>query len=479
MGIRITQDVLYRNSLYYMQRGLRKVEQAQMPLLTGNRIDNPSDDPYGTVRVIKLKEEQANLENYQNNIDMVTGWQESGATALQSLSTLLTQVKALTVEGATGSLNQDDRDTLASQIDQSLTEAISLANSHFGGRYLFGGTRTGSAPYAAGSDGDVDYLGNDNVNYAWISSGTRIATNIPGSDIFTKMSREATIYSGSTGAASGSGTDSGSANDTLSVIHDTTTYGGATGIAAGASSGSGDTIIGPAGTHSITVTVTSPTTGTIRLDGGETVTYDTTAPGAADFEVTNEDGDGVFVDLTGPLVTGTDTITSTGFLSLDGGATLTAIDFSTSQLVEDSVTGEYVHVNSTGIERTGEEYLTFPGTFSLFEVLASIRDDLENTRDLSLEDQIESISGRLADLEVVHENVLAAMSEFGGRSMRVEMTANRLEDFDLNIQELIAETQEADISEAIMELEMANQSLQLAQSVTSQILSATLLKQYG
>jgi len=479
MSLRITQDVLFRNSLVYMQKGLRHVEEAQGPLLTGKRINRPSDDPFGTVRVLKLREERKSLENFSSNIQMVMGWQESSATALQSVSTLIASVKATSVQGASSGYNQNDRDTLASQIDQQLTEAISLANSHFGGRYLFGGTNISSIPYTYDGSSNVTYSGNNKINSAWISEGTKIASNIPGSNIFNKMKRDATTYTGNTGAAAGSGTDSGVGNDTLLVTHGITSYAGITGVAAGASSAAQDSVIGAAGTHSLTITTATATTGTVSLNGGPPIAYDTTAPGAADFQVTDSNGENVFVDLTAaPLVTGVDSITSTGFLSLDGGASTSAIDFSSSQLIEDTATGKFTHINSSGITSAGSEYLSYSGTFSLFDVLIGIRDDLKNTRGLSENDQLKSISSRIAELDNVHENALSALTEFGGRSLRLEMTQTRLDDFDIKLQGIVAETEETDMTEAIMYLEMANQSLQLAQAVTGQILNSTLLNKY-
>lgn len=478
MSLRITQDILYKNSLLYLQRGLQRIESAQQPLLTGKRINRPSDDPFGAMRVMKLHEEQNQFDNYLNNIDMVKGLNESGAAALQSLSTMLTEARALTIQGSTSTLNQTDRETLASQIDGMLGEAVSLANSRFGNRYLFGGTLTDSPPFSFDGSEPIRYVGNSEVNSVWISQITKTEINIPGDEIFQKLDRGPTVYGGDTGAAPGTGSDSGMNNATLEVIHGTTSYAAGIGVAAGASSASGDTIIGPAGAHTLTLTVTSPTTGTVSLDGGPAVTYDTTASGANDFTVTGADGDRVYLDLTGALTSGTVDITSTGFLSLDGGATTTAIDFSSNQVISNPADGTTTNVDSSGIVRSGSEYLTYSGTFDLFQVLTAIRDDLRNTRGLGEEEQLHSIASRMLELDKVQENVLVSLSEFGGRTNRLEMTTNRLTEFSINLKSITANLEEADLTEAIMELELANQAMEVAQSVTTQILRATILNRY-
>ena len=428
MSIRITQDILYKNSLFYLQKSLNLVEKSQIPLLTGKRINNPSDDPFGTVRALKYREELGGLKNYQANLDVIEGQLDSGATTLQSLSSLLTETKAIGIQGADAAMNQADRNSLASQIDQILDEAISLANSHFGGRYLFGGTKTTEPPYSSTGSGTVNYNGDSKVNYVLISSGTKIAGNIPGSEIFHKTDRGETVFEGETGATAGTGADNGKGNTTLSVLHGATSYAGASGVSAGTSSASGDTIIGASGAHTLTLNVgTPPTTGTVSLDDGETVSFDITAdPDPADFMLTGASGDKVYLDLTGLSAgySGIVDITSTGTMSIDGGVTTVDIDFSANQTVYDP-SGTVTNVDSTNITRTGDEYLTYTGTFSLFEMLGALRDDLLNTRNLTVDKQVESITSRLKELETSHENVLSGLAEFGGRSLRLEMPRSR------------------------------------------------------
>ncbi|MHC4942904.1 MAG: flagellar hook-associated protein FlgL [Planctomycetota bacterium] len=475
MSLRITQEILYDNSLLYLQKGLRRLNNAQVPVLTGKRINKPSDDPVNTIRVMQYKEEHQGLKNYQKNIDTINGFQESAAGALQSLSEQLTEARELTVQGANGGLTQADRDTIAMQIDKILGETIALANSHFGGRYLFGGSHTSSPPYTLDGQNNIAYNGDNKTMRAWISPGNKAAFNIPGPEIFQVKTRGDTIFNGNTGAATGSGMDSGVGDATLVVSHGTTTYTAGIGVTAGASSAAGDTIIGATGTHTLTLNVTSPTTGTVSLDGGPAIAYDTTAPNAADFQVTDDDGDLVYVDLTGALSSGTVDITSTGTLSLDGGVTTTAINFSSNQVVYNSLDESVTNVDTTGIVRTGNEYLTYTGTLDLFEVLTAIRDDLRNTRGLPEEEQVANISARIMQLIDAHEDVITGMAEFGGRTMRLDLVKNRLEEFDLRLTELTAGLEEADITEALMELELANQAMQIAQSVANKVLQATML----
>ena len=70
-------------------------------------------------------------------------------------------------------------------------------------------------------------------------------------------------------------------------------------------------------------------------------------------------------------------IDSRGTMSLDGGQTFTTIDFTAAnQQVVDGETGAVLHVDSTGIGRTGTDVITYEGTHDLFAAAIAIRDTM-------------------------------------------------------------------------------------------------------
>jgi flagellin-like hook-associated protein FlgL len=120
----------------------------QTQILTGNRINTPSDDPVGANTALELQNLLEKTARYSANVD--TGTQSLGLTetALKDLSDILNQAKTLMLQqvGSTGTA--ETRNNAAISIDGMPKEAISIANRKFGNTYLFGGTQTGTAPFS-------------------------------------------------------------------------------------------------------------------------------------------------------------------------------------------------------------------------------------------------------------------------------------------------------------------------------------------
>ena len=57
---------------------------------------------------------------------------------------------------------------------------------------------------------------------------------------------------------------------------------------------------------------------------------------------------------------------------------MTAIDYSTNQVVTNSATGAVTNVNSAGVRSPGDAHVEYQGTFDAFQSLISLRDALRN-----------------------------------------------------------------------------------------------------
>jgi len=96
----------------------------------------------------------------------------------------LQQAISLGVEGANGTMSQQDRAALANQVLGISQQMLGVANTSYNGRYLFAGTADSQPPYVA-SPGGIAYQGNDSVNQVEIEAGQSIAVNQPGSQLFS------------------------------------------------------------------------------------------------------------------------------------------------------------------------------------------------------------------------------------------------------------------------------------------------------
>ena len=297
-----------------------------------------------------------------------------------------------------------------------------------------------------------------------------------GAEVFQSRARSDTIFVGHTGAATGSGTDSGVGPATLSVIHAATTFAAGSGVQAGISSPGGDTIIGPSGSHMLTIVDTSGngTSGTVSLNGGAPVAF-TNAD--SDLEVSGPSGEKVYVDTTSIVAgfSGDIAITADGVLSIDGGASTTSVDFSSNQVIQNSLTGEVTNIDSSAIRQVGTEHVEYQGTADIFTALIELRNDLRNTRDLPSSARNDALNRRVGDLDRVREDVMSVVGEQSVALQHLDSLEHKVQDIQLETRRIISENESADIAEVAIKLQNEQALLQFTLASTAMVLDQSLL----
>ncbi len=185
------------------------------------------------------------LNTYQQNISDAQAKLNSSVSTLNQVSNLLTQAKDLALQGSNSTNSPEAYQALGSQVDSILNEVIQLANTQQSGQYLYGGTASQTTPFTVNAQGQIVYNGSAQALNEPIGQGQQVQTLYAGSQVFQSLQRGTTVYTGTTGAVAGSGTDSATGSGTLTVAHTSTTYAAGSGVQAGTNSVSGDTILGP------------------------------------------------------------------------------------------------------------------------------------------------------------------------------------------------------------------------------------------
>jgi flagellar hook-associated protein 3 FlgL len=156
-------------------------------LSSGSSINQPSDNPVGAAEVLRDRFQKSADTQFSSDNAALQGQLGVADSALSSVITSLTQAITLGTQGANGTLSDANRQAIAQNVSGIKDQLMGLANTQFQGSYLFGGTNTQTAPYAADSSapGGVSYNGNSNVNSVEIGSGQFTPTNVPGSKLFS------------------------------------------------------------------------------------------------------------------------------------------------------------------------------------------------------------------------------------------------------------------------------------------------------
>ena len=172
---------------------------------------------------------------------------------------------------------------------------------------------------------------------------------------------------------------------------------------------------------------------------------------------------------------GTVDITSDGTLSVDGGASTVPINFSGNQVVTNSVTGAVTNINTTNVSLTGTDSLTYTGTFDVFQALATLRDDLNNTAGLSSTAQGAAIQQQISELSRISDNVQQVVGEQSS-SCRTSLPSIRTSrPISSRTSNFISTVQSADATSAVINLQEQENLFQATLGASAKVLGLSLL----
>jgi len=189
MGIRVNPDI-YSTILNGLQINTQQQDQALEQIASGQKLNTLSDNPAAVATLVNLRMQSGSNTQYLQNITTLTGSLQVASSALNSVVSSLTTAQTLGIEGATGTINAQNRQAIAQQVQGIQQQILGLANTSYNGQYLFSGTATTTQPYVAdpAASSGVTYKGNNNTNSMEISEGQAMPINLPGSQLFSNAS---------------------------------------------------------------------------------------------------------------------------------------------------------------------------------------------------------------------------------------------------------------------------------------------------
>lgn len=469
MTIRPTQGRIFDLVRDGINSNTAKLIRAQEQASTGRRIVRASDDPIGTSVSLSLRRQIGAINSFVASTSSARPEVEQASAQLQEGSGVMAEIRALIIQGMNGALNARDRSAVASQIELLESQLLGIANTRSGDSYLFAGTSTDVEPYQEETvNGIVQavYKGNDESQRVFAGRNSEVVLNVPGSDVFSKYAYTETQIGRVTGLEGGTTADSGSGYLDLQVRQDGTS--GAMGAGVVLVNNGFDTIVGD---HTLTISAAG---NSVQLGSGTPEFIPDPLPES--LQVFDEEGRSVSIDLSSWTgVDFTTTLTGAASVSADG-TTFTAIDLTETDLrLENSLTGAIVHVNTTGIHRSGTDLATFAGTPSVFETIRGVVADLRQPESVNRADLIERMQARLGELDRSQDDLLVGLGRLGATSQRIDVAAARLADLEATVQGLISNVEDADYAEVALDLQRAEQTLQLAQATGARIMQQTLL----
>ncbi|MDR3764968.1 MAG: flagellar hook-associated protein FlgL [Acidobacteriota bacterium] len=185
--MRINPNIM-QNMVSLMDQAQQNVNNAALELSTGRKVNVPSDNPSAEASMIQENAQATAVDQYTSNSDALNARLSTANSTISEVVTLMQRALTLATEGASSGLSQTNLNSLATEVSGIKSQVMSLANTSYGGNYLFGGTYNAGPPYSVDSTDStkVDYNGNDGQNQVQIGTGLSVHANQPGSTIFSQ-----------------------------------------------------------------------------------------------------------------------------------------------------------------------------------------------------------------------------------------------------------------------------------------------------
>jgi len=181
--MRIASKTIYDTVKFNLGNITENLYKAHKVVATGKRITGLSDDPVGLTQVLNIKSTLSNIAQLGRNIDLGKSWLIASESALSHVQNMISEARALCVQMATETMGAAQRTSAAETVQNMLEEIVSLANTEVSGRYIFAGSETNTTPFTL-ADNDVTYNGDDNVFTVKIDRDATVQAGSDGEDVF-------------------------------------------------------------------------------------------------------------------------------------------------------------------------------------------------------------------------------------------------------------------------------------------------------
>lgn len=187
--MRVTENTNFNAVRENIRRSKERMETLQTQNATLKKLNTLSDDPVGAAKVLEVRTEKVNNDQYLTNGKLAEAFLNNSDHSLGQLADIVVRAKEIAISQASAaSSTADSRLGVAEEVTQLFQQAVAAANTKVGDRYLFGGYQTQRPPV----DAKGNYTGDSGEMMVEVGKGIYLSMNIPGSVAFNTHHGEAT-----------------------------------------------------------------------------------------------------------------------------------------------------------------------------------------------------------------------------------------------------------------------------------------------
>jgi flagellar hook-associated protein 3 FlgL len=220
--MRISTQGVYDRGAASLSSLAATADRLNTQISTQKRINAPSDDAAAWRQLASIRRATADEAADAANVTIATNLLAASDNALGAIGDQLVRARELATQAATGTLSDQQKAAIASELEAMVEDLLRLANTtDVRGQPLFGGA-SGNVAYLQAADGSISYAGIGEPSRIPIGDGASVAATTRGDTAFGDMfdvvqGLVAAIRTGGTASA----TASNAALDTLKARIDT------------------------------------------------------------------------------------------------------------------------------------------------------------------------------------------------------------------------------------------------------------------
>lgn len=186
--MRVTNSMIMNNTASNMNANKTQVDKLNTQMSTQKKIDRPSDDPVIAIRALRLRSSLSEIDQYyEKNIPDAESWLEVTETALKNMQEIITDIYKQCVNGATDTLNEEDRNTILTSLQKLKDQVYAEGNADYAGRTVFTGYKTNKTLTFGEDTSDTSYEITQKLVYEDINQKTYYSglSSVPTTDDLT------------------------------------------------------------------------------------------------------------------------------------------------------------------------------------------------------------------------------------------------------------------------------------------------------
>ncbi|MEX0739747.1 MAG: flagellar hook-associated protein FlgL [Pseudohongiella sp.] len=185
MTVRLSTSQIYNRGLNAMLDVQKAANRTQEQISTNKRVLSPADDPIAAARILQLRQEKANTNQFNNSLSTLNNRLQREETAIAGISDQIQKAQELIIQSGNAALNKDQRGFIAVELQSLVDGMAQLMNSRdASGEYLFAGFQGKTQPFQKGADGRFAYQGDEGQRFIQVGPVTSIAANDSGYEVF-------------------------------------------------------------------------------------------------------------------------------------------------------------------------------------------------------------------------------------------------------------------------------------------------------